>query len=100
MTRSCIYFGISRSGYYASCKRKTKAVLEETVVLDLVHEVRHIMPRIGGKKLYSMLEKDLHSVGKIGRDKLFDILRKNNLLVKRKKNYTRIQKAPHKKNLV
>ena len=96
MTRSCSYFGISRSGYYASCKRETKVVLEEAIVLDLVHEVRHVMPRIGGKKLYNMLKKDLHSVGKIGRDKLFDILRKNNLLVERKKNYTRTTDSYHR----
>ena len=96
MTRSCSYFGISRSGYYASCKRETKTVLEETIVLGLVHEVRHIMPRIGVKKLYSMLEQDLHSIGKIGRDKLFDILRKNNLLVKRKKSYTRTTDSYHR----
>ena len=71
-------------------------MLEEAVVLDLVHEVRHIMPRIGGKKLYSILKKDLHSVGKIGRDKLFDILRKNDLLVKRKKSYTRTTDSYHR----
>ena len=67
--------------------------MEETIVLDLVHEVRHIMPRIGVKKLYSMLEKDLHSIGKIGRDKLFDIMRKNNLLVKRKRAIHVLQTA-------
>lgn len=54
------------------------------------------MPRVGGKKLYSILEKDLHSIGKIGRDKLFDILRKNNLLVKRKKSYTRTTDSYHR----
>ena len=96
MTRSCSYFGISRSGYYASCKSTTQAILEEAVVLDLVHEVRHIMPRIGGKKLYSMLKQDLHKVGNIGRDKLFDILRKNDLLVKRKKSYTRTTDSYHR----
>ena len=96
MTRSCSYFKISRSGYYASCNRETKAVLEEALVLDLVHEVRHVMPRIGDKKLYSMLKEDLHSVGKIGRDKLFDILRENNLLVERKKDYTRTTDSYHR----
>lgn len=96
MTRSCSYFTITRSGYYASCKRQTKATLEESVVLDLVHEVRHVMPRIGGKKLYSILKQDLHSVGKIGRDKLFDILRKNNLLVERKKDYARTTESYHR----
>ena len=96
MARSCAYFKISRSGYYAGCNRQTSAVLEESMVLDLVHEIRHVMPRIGGKKMYNMLSQELHSIGKIGRDKFFDILRRNNLLVKRKKSYTRNTNSFHR----
>jgi hypothetical protein len=36
------------------------------------------MPRLGGKKSYHILMNDLKSM-KIGRDKLFDILRANHL---------------------
>ena len=96
MTRSCIYFGVSRSGYYADCNRQANAVLQESMVLDLVYEIRHIMPRIGGKKMYNMLSQELHSIGKIGRDKFFAILRRNNLLVKRKKSYTRTTNSYHR----
>jgi phage antirepressor YoqD-like protein len=38
------------------------------------------MPRLGGKKSYHILMDDLKSM-KIGRDKLFDILRANHLLI-------------------
>jgi transposase InsO family protein len=96
VARSCAYFKISRSGYYAGCNRQTSAVLEESMVLDLVHEIRHVMPRIGGKKMYNMLSQELHSIGKIGRDKFFDILRRNNLLVKRKKSFTRTTDSYHR----
>ena len=40
------------------------------------------MPRIGGRKLHYLLEKDGIQVG---RDRLFDILRHENLLVKKRK---------------
>lgn len=44
------------------------------------------MPRIGTRKLYYMLEKDLNNIN-VGRDKLFKILRINNMLVRPKKSY-------------
>ena len=47
----------------------------------MVQDIRRQMPRLGGKKLYNLLEDDLREVGSIGRDKFFDILRDNDLLV-------------------
>ncbi len=44
------------------------------------------MPRLGGRKLYHMLKGEL-KVLKVGRDKLFDILRANNMLVEPKRSY-------------
>jgi phage antirepressor YoqD-like protein len=44
------------------------------------------MPRLGGKKSYHILMDDLKSM-KIGRDKLFDILRANHLLIQPKRRY-------------
>jgi phage antirepressor YoqD-like protein len=43
------------------------------------------MPRLGGKKSYHILMDDLKSM-KIGRDKLFDILRANHLLIQPKRS--------------
>ena len=44
------------------------------------------MPRIGSKKLYYLLNKDLKTL-KIGRDKFIDILRANHLLIIQKRSY-------------
>ena len=88
VTRSCRYFHLSRNGYYKSLQSEQEQHLSQEVVLGLVGEVRRRMPRVGGKKLYNMLKSDLEQVTKIGRDKFFDILRRNNLLVERKRNYT------------
>lgn len=73
-----------------------RVVLEEAMVLDLVREVRSQMPRIGGRKLYYMLGKELSQIGKIGRDKFFDILRRNDLLVGQKKSFTRTTNSFHR----
>ena len=88
VTRSCRYFGLSRNGYYKSLRIEEKQLLGEDVVLELVQQVRCKMPRVGGKKLYRMLVADLQQISKMGRDKFLDILRKNDLLVERKRNYT------------
>ncbi len=50
------------------------------------------MPRIGGRKLLYMLEKDGI---KVGRDKLFDILRHENLLVKKRKRKVFTTQSKH-----
>ena len=53
------------------------------------------MPRIGTRKLYHMLQTDFQQIDKIGRDKFFDILRGNDLLIERKKNFTRTTNSFH-----
>lgn len=55
-------------------------------VVALVEEKRMMQPRIGGKKLYFMLKEPLRSLN-IGRDKFFDILRANHLLIAPKRSY-------------
>ena len=65
-------------------------------MLDMVLDVRRTMPRLGGRKLYHILGNDLHCVGRIGRDKFFSILRKNNLLIEAKRSYTRTTNSFHR----
>ena len=55
-------------------------------VLCLVNEVRITMPKIGTRKLYYLLENQLKDL-KIGRDKLFRILKANQMLIKPKRSY-------------
>jgi len=62
-----------------------------------------IMPKLGGKKLYFLL-KDQLSLLKVGRDKLFRILRTNHMLIVPKKRYHITTDSHHRfrkhKNLV
>lgn len=52
----------------------------------MVDNIREIMPRIGARKLYYLLLDKLQLM-KIGRDKFFDILRANHLLIQPKRKY-------------
>lgn len=78
--------GIHRQVYYRAKRSKLLREEKASVVVELVKQVRIRMPRLGGKKVYHLLKKKLQ-VLKIGRDKLFKILRANNLLIKPKKQY-------------
>lgn len=58
--------------------------------------VRNRMPRIGTRKLYYLLKEDFLRDGiVIGRDRLFDILRDEGLLVVRKKKHSRTTDSSH-----
>ena len=72
-------------------------------VVSLVMGIRRLMPRIGTRKLYHLLEKPLTALG-VGRDKLFDVLRANQMLVAPKRQYRQTTNSKHMfykhKNLV
>lgn len=63
-------------------------------VITLVEEKRMKQPRLGTRKLCYLLQQDLKSYG-VGRDKLFSILRANNLLVKPRKQYRKTTDSKH-----
>ena len=55
-------------------------------VVDMVLEVRMRMPKIGARKLYYLLQNQLNEL-RVGRDKLFRILKANHLLIKPSRSY-------------
>ncbi len=84
----CGYFEVSRSGYYKAGILADKKQLNEQMILSLVHALRRHHPRIGGKKLYFLIKQDMAKAGiKLGRDKFFELLGRNALLVKRLRKY-------------
>lgn len=93
----CRLFGISRQAYYQSQSRQADEALKEALVLDMVREIRVMMPRIGALKLHFMLGKQLkaHHIS-LGRDSFRNLLRDHNLLVKpRKRYYVRTTDSDH-----
>ena len=52
----------------------------------MVREIRHHHPRMGGRKLYQKIQQDLQERDiRLGRDRFFDLLRRNGLLIRRRK---------------
>ena len=105
MKQLCEIVGISRQGYYKSKKRKGIKKLKEEMVLQLVQTQRRRMPKLGGKKLYRKICPDLERMKiKLGRDNFFRLLSKNELLIHRKKRYTKTTNSSHRfkiyKNLI
>ena len=59
-------------------------------VLKSVAVIRSDMPRLGTRKLYHLLKEEFEQGGiKVGRDKLFSILRDSKLLIHKTKRYVR-----------
>lgn len=57
---------------------------------------RYLMPSLGTPKLYWLIFSQLLTQGvKIGREKLFNILKENNLLIRTKHCYTKIPNSKH-----
>lgn len=82
----CYALGYSRQAYYKHLKNEAAHALEHVIIIKMVNEIRKDMPRIGGRKLFYMLNAALmaHSID-IGRDKFFTILDTFGLLVRIRK---------------
>ncbi len=83
-------FGKTRQAYYKQTNQEVKELLEEEIILEIIKKIRRKSKtsRWGVRKIHSLIKEDLqrHSI-KIGRDKLFDLLRSNNMLVKPRKRH-------------
>lgn len=88
--------GISRQAVYQSEKRKVARAKILVQVKPLVLDIRRDMPRIGTRKLYYLLKPEFDKLGiKIGRDALFAYLKREHLLIRPKKNYTKTTDSKH-----
>jgi transposase InsO family protein len=88
----CGFFKHSRQAYYQQQYRTFKKLINEQQVVEEVKHIRTTQPKVGGRKLIL----DLQALGfQLGRDRLFDILRRNNLLIKRKKRVSWATNSTH-----
>lgn len=93
----CSEYHLKRDAYYKFKKRfKRKKQIEKQVVV-LVKKSRTVLAREGTRKLMKSLDEDFKKQQlKIGRDRLFNILREYNLLVKPKKYSCRTTNSYHR----
>lgn len=92
----CKVMGKQRSAYYKRFSRDLSTKSTKSVVLELVKGIREDEPRTGTRKLHDRIKPKLSLVGvSIGRDKLFDTLREEKMLVAPKKNYQKTTYSEH-----
>lgn len=78
----CRKLGLSRQSYYQARRRRKRQEVDEELVVQLVIVERFYQPRLGTRKLYFQIQAELTKAGvKMGRDRLFAILRKQQMLV-------------------
>lgn len=103
ISSTCELLGVSRQVYYRRKRAIVKNRLVAEHVVRLVEQVRIKMPRIGTRKLYYLLANELKEL-KVGRDRLFRILKANHLLIKPRKTYHKTTDSHHRfrkhKNLI
>jgi len=82
----CRLLGYSPQAYYQYQKALGKSVLEDDLLISQVLHHRVLQPKLGGRKLYAMMEQFMaaHHIVR-GRDRLFDLLRENDLLNRKRR---------------
>lgn len=88
--------GYSKQAYYKKIKTQEKQNIQEALVLGLVKQKRKLWKKGSGRNLHAALNADFnrHNV-KMGRDKFFDLLGNNGLLIKKKQRRTRTTFSYH-----
>ena len=92
----CDTYGYSRQAYYKRRNASYRKILMESMILDEVRVIRRRQPKIGTRKLYFKLKPVLLKMGyNFGRDQLFDLLRKENMLIRRRRKYVKTTNSRH-----
>ncbi len=78
-------FGKTRQAYYKRKKESYNDNLNEDLVITLVRKIRETQKRTGGRKLFEMVRESFRGEQLFGRDAFFDLLRRNGLLVRKRK---------------
>jgi putative transposase len=97
MEKLCGLFGKSRQAFYDHSWRHNDEQLHEAWIIDRVKAVRLTMPGIGCQKLFIVLKGELREHGiQIGRDNFYKLLKRHELLIKRRKRYAQTTQSYHR----
>ena len=93
MSRVCQIFGLTRQAFYKAQRVRILEFLKEDRIVHETRRIRRGQPRVGGRKIYRMLRE----VGiRIGRDRLFQILKNHKMLIKKRKRFTKTTNSYHR----
>lgn len=87
---------ISRQAYYKRNQRQDAHQECDQRVAEFVCERRMRQPRLGTRKLHYLLQQQPLEALRVGRDRLFDILRERRLLVTRQRAYHKTTDSHHR----
>jgi len=92
----CTLLGYSAQAYYKHNKKQFRQQYHEQLILEQIDGVRKQQPRCGGRKLFIMLQPFFiqHNIN-MGRDKFFELLKRNKLLVRRTKRSVHTTNSKH-----
>lgn len=93
----CQLLGITRQAYYQHFWYQEQLVFEDELVICEVLKIRKNHRHMGGRKLYELLQPFLleHQI-KMGRDRLYEVLSANYLLIRRRKKQTITTNSYHR----
>ena len=81
----CARVGMSPQNYYARRRQWSRQEVDLELMLELVRAERRSQPRLGVRKIYYLIRPELAAAGvKMGRDRLFEELKRAELLVEKK----------------
>lgn len=97
MTTITHCFGLKRNAYYKHKNRADKRLNLEQQIIDIVRKRRKSLPREGVRKLTKSLDNEFVNANiKVGRDTLFNILRKHQMLTLRRKTSAKTTNSYHR----
>jgi putative transposase len=90
-------FGYSKQAYYKQLHYREQTSFDEYLIVGLIAQKRKIWKRGSGRNLWKSLQVNFteHKIN-IGRDKFFDLLRRNGLLVHYKKRRVKTTDSYHR----
>jgi phosphatidylinositol kinase/protein kinase (PI-3 family) len=91
----CQLFGKTRQAFYEATWRTEQESMQELLIIEQVVQIRKDLPRVGTHKLHFMLIDFLtqHQI-KLGRDKLYSLLKQYQLLYKKNRNRIKTTQSP------
>jgi putative transposase len=88
----CDLFGYTKQAYYKQFTHQSTRIKQQHRMKEAVLAIRHQMPRLGTRKLHFLLKT---GNAMIGRDRLFELLRAEGMLITKRKNYTVTTNSKH-----
>jgi putative transposase len=92
----CRLLGYSAQAYHKYNKVRLRKSIHENIILEQIDAIRKYQPRCGGRKLFIMLQPFLkqHEIP-MGRDRFFNLLKQNKLLVRKTKRSVHTTVSKH-----